>query len=421
MFGKKKADVLVVGAGPVGLFTALALARQGARVMIVDKEWRTGAHSYALALHPQSLALLDQLELSDDILAQALPVKSLGLYDGQQRRSQLQLAGQYPLAVMSQDVLERTLEAALQRAGATVLWNHAVSRITPTDKGVEASVDKLVKDSVGYGIARTEWMVAKTYEVEAQYVVGTDGHRSLTRRSLGIDFAQTGPPSHFAVFECALDRDAEPELKLNLGATTTDVLWPLPKQHCRWSFQLTDFNAPEHSRTKNRLPVEIGGVRFPVLDEQHLQDFLAQRAPWFEAVIEGIAWRIVVRFEQRMATSFGQGRVWLAGDSGHLTGPAGMQSMNVGLREARQLCDIIQDGLAGQNVDDQFAQYNRQRAEEWQQLLGLERRLEPTADTDPWVADVAERLVPCLPSSGEDLAAMAGQLTLNLPAKTATR
>ena len=43
-----------------------------------------------------------------------------------------------------------------------------------------------------------------------------------------------------------------------LGEHTTDVLWPLPDKHCRWSFQLLDATAPEATRTKNRLPAEIG-------------------------------------------------------------------------------------------------------------------------------------------------------------------
>ena len=71
---------------------------------------------------------------------------------------------------------------------------------------------------------------------------------------------------------------------------------------------------------------------------------IAERATWFRGRIDQINWRIMVRFERRLAKSFGQNRVWLAGDAGHLTGPAGMHSMNVGLREALDLAAIL-DGV----------------------------------------------------------------------------
>ena len=63
MFKKHKSEVLVVGAGPVGLFAALALADRGLGVEIIDGQFQTAANSYALALHPGSLALLGQVGL----------------------------------------------------------------------------------------------------------------------------------------------------------------------------------------------------------------------------------------------------------------------------------------------------------------------------------------------------------------------
>ena len=71
MFGRANPEVLVVGAGPVGLFAALALAKQGIQVAIVDREWRPGAHSYALALHPHSLSLLQELGIQESVLERA--------------------------------------------------------------------------------------------------------------------------------------------------------------------------------------------------------------------------------------------------------------------------------------------------------------------------------------------------------------
>ena len=74
-------EVLVVGAGPVGLFAGLALAQRGIQVQIIDKMSRTGVHSYALALHGRALGLLRPYGLLDKILAQAYPIRTVGLFD----------------------------------------------------------------------------------------------------------------------------------------------------------------------------------------------------------------------------------------------------------------------------------------------------------------------------------------------------
>ncbi|MHB8971968.1 MAG: FAD-dependent oxidoreductase [Pirellulaceae bacterium] len=413
MFGKTNPEVLVVGAGPVGLWAALALAKHGIQVAIVDKEWRTGAHSYALALHPHSLSLLQELGIREEVLERAFAVRTIGLYDGQKRRFGLQVPDTAsPVAVLRQDVLEQVLEQALERAGVPVLWNHAVSRLVSHPESAVATVDKMVKESVGYAVARTEWMVAKSAEVQVPFVIGADGHQSLVRRALGSDFTATGPAQHFAVFEFETSAQLGDEMRIMFGERTTDVLWPLPDQHCRWSFELVDDDAPAATRTKNRLPVEIGNSRFPRLDEERLRELVAERAPWFAGQIGQIFWRIMVRFEKRRASSFGHDHVWLAGDSGHLTGPAGMQSMNIGLREATQLADILANMLRGRGSVGQLADYERERVSEWQFLLGQKGGLTSDAHTDPWIAQCSPRLLSCLPASGADLAALGRQIGL---------
>ena len=63
-------EVLVVGAGPVGMLTALLLAEADLDVMVIDKEWRTAGHSYACVLHPGTLTLLDRLGLAQQVMEQ---------------------------------------------------------------------------------------------------------------------------------------------------------------------------------------------------------------------------------------------------------------------------------------------------------------------------------------------------------------
>lgn len=418
MFGKKKPEVLVVGAGPVGLLAGLLLAKRGIQVQVVDKQWRTGAHSYALALHAESLRLFQAIGLLDPLRERGYPVHCVGLYDGLQRRGEVRLSGADDplpgLLVMPQDVLERLLEEALERHGVQVQWNHAVSHFVEHGFQVDATVDQLVKESLGYAVAHTEWMIAHTTELQVPWVIGADGHRSQTRRSLEIDFRETGEAQHFAIFEFQTDVDLQHEARFVLGDRTTSAVWPLPGGYCRWGFELPDFAVSLGPREKERSAAQSGSVPFPTLTEEHLRLLLTERAPWFQGTIGEIRWRMVVRFERRLAGSFGRDRVWLAGDAGHMTGPVGMQSMNVGFREVRELVGILSGLLRDGGQPEQLQTYGRQRLAEWQMLLGLKGGLRAGPHTDPWIQQRAERLLACLPATGADLAAAAQQLGLQL-------
>lgn len=417
MLNRKNPEVLIVGAGPVGLFAAVALTKRGIRVEVVDKEWRTGAHSYALALQPQTLPLLAELGVLDRVLENAYPVRKIAFYDSTTRRAELSLlpaTASGCLAVLRQDLLEDLLEEALHHLGVFVAWNHEVSHVGPQPDRVETTVDKLEKDSLGYAVAHTEWVVAKSTEQVTPFVLGTDGHRSRVRRALALDFPEVGPAQHFAVFEFQSDYQADHEMRVVFGPDTTDVLWPLPGGQCRWSFQLTDFAAPDESRIKDRLAMQLGATPYPLLATENLRAFLAQRAPWFKASIGEIQWRIVVRFERRLAGAFGRERLWLAGDAAHITGPVGMQSMNAGFFEARDLADALTNILRRQGALDELTDYNRRWTGAWRQLLGVEQPFRAGPKADPWIAAHAARLVGCLPGHGAELTALGRQLGLEV-------
>jgi 2-polyprenyl-6-methoxyphenol hydroxylase-like FAD-dependent oxidoreductase len=435
MFKSQNPEVLIAGAGPVGLFTALALTRRGVRVRIVDTGVWACTHSYALALHPGALRLLEEEGLLEGVIAEAYPVRRIGFYDGAERRAMVSLyrAGDHPesyMAVVRQDMLERSFERALQDLGVRVSWRHGVSGLAPEQSHVGATIDKFEKESRGYVVARTEWMVAKSIDLEPQFVVGADGYNSQVRRALNLGYPEVGPAQYYAVFEFKSDADLNHEMRVVLGGRTLDVLWPLAGGRCRWSFELPDYSDPEaeqfrerltacglgnfpSERLKDRLLVSTVG-HLPVLEEANLKALIAERAPWFTGTIDGLTWRTMVRFERRLAASFGCGRMWLAGDAAHLTGPAGVQSMNLGLFEARDLAETVTQVLRCGGSMDLLDDYNQRWTAVWRQLHGLEGGLRPAPAADPWVAMNAKRLLVCLPGHGPALSALAWQLSLQV-------
>ncbi|HEX7070850.1 MAG TPA: NAD(P)/FAD-dependent oxidoreductase, partial [Rhodothermales bacterium] len=325
------------------------------------------------------------------------------------------------VAVLQQNVLEDLLESALERRGIEIEWNHHLVSLEPSDDGVIATIDRLERSSFGYAVAHMEWVVAKTRRIEVPFVIGADGHLSLVRSALSVEFRNYRAPRHFAVFEFKTDAELEHEMRLVFHDDTTNVVWPLPDGYCRWSFELSEFEALLAPREKDRLEFEVGKARYPILAPEHLHELLRERAPWFQGGVDDLRWRTVVRFDTRLATSFGRNRMWLAGDAAHMTGPAGIQSMNVGLVEANDLAGRLAAVIRGRADMSSLAEYEREHMANWRFLLGMLGTFDPGPNAEPWVERCVERLLPSLPASGEDLVALARQIGIeaNVPAGTA--
>ncbi|HET9209030.1 MAG TPA: FAD-dependent monooxygenase [Thermoanaerobaculia bacterium] len=405
---QERPEVLVAGAGPVGLLAALALAEQGIQVQIVDQERRPAARSYALALHPQSLRLLDETGLAGELLERAHRVERLAFYEGMERRAELDftaLPAEFPfITVLPQQILEGTLESALKRRGVPVLWNHRLAELHLGGGGAAALVERLGATGVEDG-----------FDVRPEFVAGADGHRSIVRHALQASYVEMAPAELFAVFELIADGPPESEARVVFSGEKTGVLWPLGGRRYRWSLQVDEWEGFEEPRFKSRLYPEVGEEPFPYLVRDKLRELLAGMAPWFEAELGEIVWSMAVRFERRLAGRFGHGKAWLAGDAAHLTSPVGAQSMNVGIREAYDLARRFGFILREDYPPDLLESYDATHRHEWRQLLGARGKPEPGPSTDPWVRKHAARILPCVPGSGDDLILLLRQLGLVLP------
>ncbi len=401
MFQHPEPEVLVVGAGPVGLAAALQLQERGIRVEIIDQGQRTTQHSYALAIHPRTLRLLDECGVAARVIPHGRKVTRVAFYEGSERRAEVdfsRLATAHPyLLLLRQSVLERALEDVLREHKLKVRWGHRLQTLDVDQTRPVADVAQLDEVTTGYPVADSEWLVVRTAQVKPAYVIGADGYDSFVRRRAGIEMDAMGPAQVFSVFEIEAEGELPDEVRVILGTDQVNVYWPLEPGRCRWGFQIAGQSA--HAATTERLAA-----------------LLRERATWFTARPKAIYWSTLGIFERRLAHQFGRGPVWLVGDAAHHASPVGVHSMNHGMTEAtdlaRQLAAILRAGGDPGALDAQA----RDTRAAWTWLLGGGPAPVVREAASPWVAANSRRILECIQASGEDLDALLAQIGLARPA-----
>jgi len=260
---EERTEVLVVGAGPVGLWTALLLAEAGIEVVIIDREERTASRSYACALHPRTLNLLHRRGLAQHLVERGRKLGSVGFCQGSARRAGVTFTerrAEYPyLLVVPQNVLESALEQKLGERGVKVRWNHRFDSMAEEVEMVAATVEELEGASTGYIVPHWEMVVKERWPIRARFLVGADGHYSLVRERAGIEYERLAAPEYFAAYEFGSDDPGPEEARVVLDDFTTNVLWPLPGNRFRWTFQTPHSASAEEFPDKERRQArEIG-------------------------------------------------------------------------------------------------------------------------------------------------------------------
>lgn len=415
---EEQTEVLVVGAGPVGLLTAILLAEAGIGVRIIDREERTTSRSYACALHPRTLKLLEGMGLAAPVLEAGRRVERIAFYDGAARQAEVklsQLGGTFPfMVILPQNAFESLLEQRLRKLGVAVNWNHRFADLHNDGETVVATIEELGATAAGYIVPHWETVVKRSFPVRVQFLVGADGYGSLVRQRLGIENTRVAGPEFFAAYEFEPEEKVEDEVRVVLDPSTTNVLWPLPGNKYRWTFQVLKSEMASEFPEKERRGVRLAQESVDERIRQYVEKVATQRAPWFSAGVKAITWCTEVVFEHRVAQQFGRERCWLVGDAAHQTGPVGVQSMNVGMAEAVSLAATLRRILRDKAGLNLLETCNREWQDEWRRLLGLTGGLKPGSETSPWVRERCARILSCLPASHEDLTRLAGQIGLDL-------
>jgi 2-polyprenyl-6-methoxyphenol hydroxylase-like FAD-dependent oxidoreductase len=387
---KRPTEVLVVGAGPVGLFAGLCAARRGLAVEIIDESPRHEARGHATILHASSIRLLEGLGLAEEVLAAGHRLDRIGLYIDGVRSAALDLVS--PTLAVPQSKLEELLRTSLRAEGIEPNHSRQATTIAESNERVHVRVMRWEhvtsraddQEAIGHPVSSSV--------LETDFVIGADGRTSKVRTALGIDSVDLGPPASYAMFELP-SNDPGSEMILSFSDGLANAMIPLPGGRVRWGFQI-------ESRTNEELYAA------------DLCALLARRAPWYQGTADRVDWGAVVRFERRLARRFGKGRTWLAGDAAHGTSPLGAQSMNVGLTEAHHLVRRIAECTETSKPAEVLDQYGTESQREWQKLLGFNVSFDLLPYAPAWLPAHARRVVPALPASGFDLESLLGQLGL---------
>ncbi|MEU0839798.1 FAD-dependent monooxygenase [Streptomyces sp. NPDC005962] len=297
-------DVVVVGAGPVGLLLAAELRLAGVSVTVIERAAERSPHSKALTLHPRTLEVLAMRGLADRFVREGTPLPT-GHYAGLPARldfSVLDTRFPYTL-VLPQLRTEQLLEERLRALGGEIRWEHRALAVRQDEGGAEVDVD----GPDGRHTLRAGW------------VVGCDGAGSTVRTASGIGFPGTPATTTGFLGDVVLD---EPP---NVPSVTNEhggiLIVPLGDGHHRiaGSGRESATRPASESFTLDELRAAVRAIAGT--------DF-GMRAP-----------RWLSRFGNaaRQAAHYREGRVLLAGDAAHMHMPMGGQGLNVGLQDAFNL------------------------------------------------------------------------------------
>ncbi|GAA0711204.1 FAD-dependent oxidoreductase [Dactylosporangium roseum] len=318
--GGLDAAVAVVGAGPVGMFAALALARRGIEVTLVEQgpdevrsEWRGST------VHPPTVDMLDELGLAGPVLREAVRVHELTFRD-----LELETAATFDYSLLEgltahpyrlqyeQYKLVRQLRDALaEEARVDVSFDSAVVGLRQDRDRVELDVDT----AQGRRVVRSAWLV------------GADGAHSAVRRLLAVGFP--GFTYDFMSLVAATPFPFERHVA-GLGPV---CYWSGP--HGRFSLIRT----PDTWRTalSTRTRAEEHDERIQQPHPEFVADVeLLLKGAVPAAEIE-LTQHQLYRSHQRVADAFRVGRVLLAGDAAHLSSTTGGMGLNSGIHDARAL------------------------------------------------------------------------------------
>ncbi|WP_303624918.1 FAD-dependent oxidoreductase [Mycolicibacterium arenosum] len=355
-------QVIVVGAGPVGLSAAVELRRRGVDVLIVDKRDGVAPWAKAVGIQPRTLEIWDQVGVIERALSASQSMLGQVMYvNGQQvGEVRFDVPEQVPYGFISlpQYATEEILGAHLADLGTSVHRGLELVAVRQDDDGVTATL----RDADGQR------------EVNAEYLVAAEGAHSLVRRSLGLTFDGDAFPEEYMLADVELDWSVQPGMSVRSSHVTDGVVddvlvcIPLPGR-CRYRISML---VPEElsAAADDRDGVAHGlSSEGPKPELRHVQAVLDRLAPE-PTTASAMRWSSVFRISHRLVNRYQQGRVFLAGDSAHIHPPTGAQGMNTGVQDAYNLGWKLALAVRGEAAPGLLDSYHAERHPVGEEVVG---------------------------------------------------
>lgn len=339
---KQRHPVVIIGAGPVGLATAIDLAQQGLQVILLDDDDSVSVGSRGVCYAKRTLEVLDRLGCGQALVDKGVTwnvgrtffdTEEVFNFDllpdaGHERPGMINLQQYY--------LEEFLVKRATQLAAIDIRWKHKVSKIEPSKDGVIVVID--TPDG--------------SFSIDADWLVVADGARSPVRRQLGLEIDGKVFQDRFLIADVVMKADFpaerwfwfDPPFHRNQSVLLhrqADSVW-------RIDFQLGwDADPEEEKKPENVIP----RIRAMLGDEREFE----------------LEWVSVYTFQCRRMQKFRHGRILFAGDSAHQVSPFGARGGNSGIQDADNLgwkLRAVVEGIASERLLDSYSDERGYAADE---------------------------------------------------------
>ena len=336
-------DVLIIGAGPTGLTTAIELARRNIKVRIIESRTSPSTRSKALVVHARTLEFMDILGVADEMVRRGYTSPGIDFSSSAEKPLRANMYGldtRFPfILVLPQAETEAILERRLNELGVEVERGRTLTDFKQTDAGVSSQIECLQEGE---------------FEIESRYLIGADGSKSVVRKTLGLPFE--GSSYGWTAFLGDVHLEGHhAEGGTEQHSNDRGLAFIVPFNDGSHRIVTIDRNYQNDSRT-NELKLEELQESISAILEKPVQ-------------LSEPKWLTRWGASLRQAPQYRVGRVLLGGDAVHTHSPAGGQGLNTGVQDAFNLgwkLALVVEGTAPETI---LNTYNVERHKIGQKVL----------------------------------------------------